>query len=97
MVIFALTRNGFEEIQSVLGPLETSLWVNGEVLSQGEQARLRQDGIPLAVFTRCIDPSDREAVRDAVDTIAEHHPEERIWVERSAHLAGTASAQDTKR
>lgn len=89
MVIFALTRSGFDEMEPTARERRAALWVNAGVLSDGEAARLRQDGLDLTVFAHAIDPADGDALESALATIAEHHPEERIWLETSAGGFGT--------
>jgi len=81
MVFLALTRSGLEQLVSVIGHTPSPLWVNDGVLAADEREKLRATGVDLTNFTSPIAPEDRSAVAGAVDTIAEHHPGQSIWVE----------------
>ena len=83
MVLFTLTRAGFEEMR----PLVTravAVWTNCGVLSDQEMNELRARGVDLTSFTKSVDPHDSAEIESAISIIAEHHPMERIWVETSA-------------
>ena len=83
MVFFALTRAGCDEFLRLDGASPGSaLWVNKDVLSSAELARLRASGASVTNFTRVIDICDSVSVDEAVATIKEHHPHEVVWVER---------------
>jgi len=84
MVFLALTRNGLEQLIKELGRTPSPLWVNDGVLTAEELKELRDSGIDLTNFTYRIAPDSQSAVASAVDTIAEHHPDESIWVEHAA-------------
>ncbi|GGF00897.1 hypothetical protein GCM10011611_03100 [Aliidongia dinghuensis] len=82
MVFLALTRLGFEEFEALRkAGAKLALWVNTGVLIADELARLRAGGLSVTDFVRPIDPADHAAVAAAVDTIREHHPGKRVWVE----------------
>ena len=84
MVIFVLTRGGFEEMRGLINSARPAVWVNAEVLSTAEILTLCDNGIDLSNFTSPIDPEDEERIFRALATIGEHHPGERIWVETQA-------------
>lgn len=81
MVIFALTRKGFEELESIIKSGDYPVWIGSNVLSGEEIEELRASNIPVTNFTYQIDPVDKEALLEALCTIAEHHPDERVWCE----------------
>jgi hypothetical protein len=81
MVFLALTRSGLEQLVGVIGHTPSPLWVNHGVLTAEELKELREQGIDLTNFTNRIALEDQTAVASAVDTIAEHHPDQSIWVE----------------
>ena len=82
MVIFALTRGGYDELRSHLKAQPSALWVGRGVLTDGEADELRGSGVMVTAFNRAIVPTDYEAIEGAVHTIAQHHPGQIIWVER---------------
>jgi hypothetical protein len=86
MVFLALTRTGFDGLMSLLGHAPSPLWVNAEILSPEELARLRSEGVEVTNFTYLIPVEDPEAIASAVAMVAEHHPHRVIWVEHAPGL-----------
>ena len=86
MVFVALTRAGYEGLVSLLGRAPSPLWVNADVLSLEELARLRSDGIEVTDFTYFIPIEDEDAIASAIATVVEHHPHKTIWVEHAPGL-----------
>ncbi|MFK8012019.1 MAG: hypothetical protein AB8B80_08275 [Marinicellaceae bacterium] len=81
MIIFAVTKEGFRELEPVIKTGKYPLWVGGSVLSESELGRYREMDIDITNFSYEIDPASDEELDDALATIAEHHPKERIWLE----------------
>ncbi len=81
MATLVLTRGGFDDLVKTLGHVPPQLWVNSDVLSEEELKDLRAAGHDVTNFTRHITPTDRVAVEDAISTVREHHPLQRLWVE----------------
>ena len=81
MVYFALTRQGYDDLISQLGQAPSPLWVNQGILSGPEMKQLRGAGVGLSNFTIHVDQQDAADVAQAVETIAEHHPGQTVWVE----------------
>ena len=81
MAHFILSRQGYEALVQELGSLPRELWFNAGVLSDSEAAELHAQGISVSRFSNAIDPLDQAALADAVETIEQHHPNERVWVE----------------
>jgi hypothetical protein len=79
MVLFILTREGYEDVRSLVST--SAVWINRSVLSEAEIAELRSSGVDLSCFTEPIDGLNESEMQYAIDTIAEHHPGQRIWVE----------------
>jgi hypothetical protein len=80
MVLLILTRQGFEDyaaLETDLGPL----WLAADVLSSQELADLRLSRRSVTSFSRVIELGDAEQISEALETIKEHHPGERVWVE----------------
>ena len=81
MVIFAVTRNGYVELEPIIKSALYPVWVGGGVLNEQELDSLRSIDIDLTNFNYVIDPGDDSALDEALATIAEHHPNERVWIE----------------
>lgn len=81
MVVFAITREGYLELEPIIKTLNYPLWVGAGVLSNNELAELRGLGLDLTNFSYSIEPSDMEAIRGALADISMHHPGHRIWLE----------------
>jgi hypothetical protein len=79
MVLFILTRGGYEEMRPMISV--STVWVNARVLSDAEVNELRSNGVDLTCFTYELDLNDDDEIQSAIGTIALHHPKERIWVE----------------
>jgi hypothetical protein len=89
MVFFILTRDGFDELKISLGRVPSPVWVNKDVLSLDEIEALRKDRIDVTNFVRYIDPFNEFAIADAMSTVQDHHPGQRVWVE----FAATSNSQ----
>ena len=84
MVIFALTRAGYFDVEPLIRSGSHVVWLNADLLDGATIEALRQSGVSVTTFSVPIDPNDIDAIDEAVATIEEHHPGERIWVERRA-------------
>ena len=62
------------------------IWLNDEVISQSELEHLREQSIEVSYFNYVVDINDEESREEALFTIAEHHPNERIWSESRPKL-----------
>lgn len=81
LVVFALTKHCRADLIAMLRQSKTPIWVNHGLLSATELAQFRVEGIDITNFANWINPSDSEAVQQAVATIKEHHPNQAIFVE----------------
>jgi hypothetical protein len=86
LVFLALTRAGLDELSDEFGRLPSPLWVNDGVLSPEELAKLRAKGSDVTNFSYRIQPGDTTAIENALAVISEHHPRQRIWVERQSDV-----------
>jgi len=84
MVIFACTREGYFELDSKVLSSASSVWIGAGVLSEAEVADILDQGVNLTCFDYAIAPTDFEQIQGALQTISEHHPGERIWLEFQA-------------
>lgn len=78
MPFLALTRAGVASVVQAEGP-SSGLWIGNDVLSEVEVQRLRAAGIEVSVFIHSVRTKDE--VEAAIPTLAEHHPNEPVWVE----------------
>jgi hypothetical protein len=81
MIFFVLTRSGYDELVKLFGKTPSPLWVNAGVLSQVEIKLLYEEDVEISAFTHPINSDDINKVTEAIDTIKQHHPNHRIWVE----------------
>ena len=81
MVIFALTKAGYADLEAEILSKKHAVWVNYGVLTEVEINKLRTAGVNLTTFSNLIDPNDTQAILGSLATIEMHHPSERIWVE----------------
>jgi len=81
MVVFAITREGYLELESIIKTLNYPVWVSAGVLSTNELAELRSLGVNLTDFSYSIEPNDMETILSALADISLHHPGHRIWLE----------------
>ena len=82
MVIFVNSKEGFDELNSLIISGNYPTWVNFGVLSQSKINALRDDGIDLTEFNPSINIENNGELNSAIETIKEHYPEERIWIEK---------------
>jgi hypothetical protein len=79
MVYLALTPQGLQEI---LGSPETAkmfVWCGVDALSEAEFQKLERGNVTRLTYSFV--NADTATIERALDTIEEHHPGERIWVE----------------
>jgi hypothetical protein len=81
MVLFVLTRAGFDDMKPLISAHEASVWINGGVLSADEVNALWNEGLDLTPLSYQIDPYDRAGIVSELEMIQLHHPGHRIWIE----------------
>lgn len=81
MAFLILTRAGFDVLISQFGRLPPNVWVGLNVLSADELENYRAGGEPITNFTVDIPLDDRVAINSALDTVADHHPDEPVYAE----------------
>jgi hypothetical protein len=86
MVYLALTPAGLNDLTSAEPADGLVIWVSADVASLGEIAALRSRGIDVTEFSRKIDVADPRSLGQALDTIGQHHPGQRVWVERGVDV-----------
>jgi len=81
MVILIATRNGYDELKPIIFSGMYPVWVGADVLSQEEIDAIRELGVYLTNFCYSINVENFYEIEGAVNTINQHHPDERVWLE----------------
>lgn len=81
MILFILTKEGFNEMEPFIKTAKYPIWLNDGILSQAETDLLISENVEVSYFNYVVDIEDEEALAEAIFTVAEHHPGERIWSE----------------
>lgn len=79
MVIFVVTKEGFRELEPVIKTGNYPVWIGGDVLSASDLDDYRKMDLDITNFSFAIDPADEGELDNALETIAEHHPGERVF------------------
>ena len=81
MDIFITTREGFKEWESIILTGEYAAWVGAGVLSDEGVGSIRDTGVHVTNFLYAVDLKNQEVLDAALEDIALHHPNERVWRE----------------
>lgn len=81
MVYLALTPQGLQEILDAPETAKTPIWCSADALSEAEFEKLERGNVTR--FTYSFADADKATIQDALATIEEHHPGERVWIEGS--------------
>ena len=84
MVFLAITQSGLDEILEFTRNSSTPIWCGSNAISEEKYANL--EGSNISRFNYSLDGADEVALADALGTIAEHHPDEKIWIENGKPL-----------
>lgn len=79
MIFLALTRSGLDELILLRKTPDVVIWCGSNVLSEAEYAAL--SGVNISRFTYPLESRDGEAFQCALETIVDHHANEKIWIE----------------
>jgi hypothetical protein len=82
MIYFALTPRGAHELLNSPDVKNAHIWCSADALSEAEFGKLERRNVTR--FTHSFANADKATIEDALSTIDEHHPGERIWVESVA-------------
>ena len=61
MVIFVITREGFEELEEIIKTAQYPVWISANVLSKEELESVRLLGVEITNFTYEISLQDKHA------------------------------------
>jgi len=79
VIFLATTHEGLLEAVTLAGPTHSPVWCGAGLADATDVDAMRRHGRALTVFAYALDSAD--AIEDALATIAEHHPGERVWIE----------------
>lgn len=79
MVYLALTPQGLREILSTPEAAKTPVWCSADALSEAEFEKVGRGNITR--FTYSLADADLATIQDALATIEDPHPGERVWIE----------------
>jgi hypothetical protein len=79
MVFVALTRSGLDEAIALNERTGGAIWCGCDIITEHEFSSLA--GRNVTRFNFALIGAGDETFSDALATIAEHHPKERIWIE----------------
>jgi hypothetical protein len=82
MVYLALTPQGPWEILDASEAAKTPVWCSADALSEEELEKQERGNITR--FAYSFADADTATIQDALATIEEHHPGERVWIESTA-------------
>jgi len=80
MIFLVLSKGGYAQIEELVSQPGTVIWVSDGVLSNSDLAAIRGRGAQVTNFSRRIEPRGAD-IAEALETIAEHHPRQPVWVE----------------
>ena len=80
MIIFALTRAGYEENLGLVESQGLHLWLSSGVVDELELEKLHQSGVSVSTFNYEIEREDQKGIESAMQTIKEHHPGQEICI-----------------
>lgn len=80
MVYLAFTRQGLQEILAAPEAAGIDIWCSADAISQEEFNQLNRVNVTRFIYS--LKNADEATMKDALSTIEEHHPGERLWVER---------------
>lgn len=82
MVYLALTPQGLQEVLTMLDAMAISVWCSADAISEAEFSRLKRRNVTRLNYS--VPYGDHAAIMNALGTIHDHHPGERIWIESVA-------------
>ena len=82
MVYLAISRQGLADALTTAKLTGLTVWCGSDAISEAEYQE--QDIKNLSRFNYPLQNAEQDEIEDALSTIAEHHPNETIWVESRA-------------
>jgi hypothetical protein len=83
MIFFALTPSGLKEAIGLATQRDAAVWCSADAISESDFKKYvsEPEHISITRFTQSFAHASSVDVGDAVATIVEHHPSEKIWME----------------
>jgi hypothetical protein len=82
MVFLAITPAGLRQALEVAATNSASVWCGSDAITEAEYKALSAPDLSRFTYS-LLDASANDLAR-AIDTIQEHHPDQTVWVERTA-------------
>jgi len=79
MVFLAISPEGLQHALQVASEANLPIWCGMDAISDADYGKLA--GRNVSRFVYPLRGAPAEALQDAIDTIAEHHPDQPVWVE----------------
>lgn len=79
MVFLALTPAGLRHAIALSKASPFPIWCGADAVSESDYEAL--DAVDVSRFIYPLAGESREILQGAIETIAEHHPNETVWVE----------------
>lgn len=79
MVYLAISPQGLREILAAPEAARIHVWCSADALAEDEFEKLERGNVTR--FHYSFANADKAIIEDALSTIEEHHPGERVWVE----------------
>lgn len=76
MVFLAITPAGLADALHA-AKVDDAIWCGSDAITDAEYTRSSRPNLSRFIYPL----GDRQMIDDAISTIAEHHPGQRIWVE----------------
>jgi hypothetical protein len=81
MVFLAITRSGLNEAMALAESNHTPVWCGSDAISEHDYANLKTHNVSR--FNYPLGNSNADTLAGALETISDHHPNERIWIENA--------------
>jgi hypothetical protein len=85
MVFFAITATGLKEALQLAGS-SMPVWCSANAISEADYWALKASN--LSRFVYALEGNTDSLLVDALNTIEEHHPNQRIWIEHVSAIHG---------
>lgn len=81
MVFLAITPTGLHQAIEISKTSPLAIWCGADAVTESNYENLH--GLNISRFTYALGGEALEIIREALETISEHHPDEIIWVENN--------------
>lgn len=86
MVYLALDPTAALEVIKLAKQSGAAVWIGSDAMSHEEHYRIAAEGVNLTRFAYALSDADSHVIEGALETVAEHHPGESIWVQHVPSL-----------